>query len=184
MVPRCLGTVPSPVTQPVWTGQVTQVDALYQHPQEHVSHHNLCLIITDPQILKNLIWASPQYARQEGILRGVWGRDKALAFYMKVCQSMRPQHPWATASSASNFTSPLLHAETQPSGAERYGPLLPTPRANGQIGHMSYAQLGQVFVMCLFQRCCINLTPQAVAWGTFWTSWGRQQCLQCWVFSS
>lgn len=53
--------------------------------------------------------------------------------------------------------------ETHPAGTESYGPLLSTPRANGQVGHVSYIELGQVFVMCLFQHCCVHLMPQALA---------------------
>lgn len=58
MVPCYLGTALSPVAQAAQTGQITQGAVVCQHPQEqqlNVGHHNLCLVITAPQILKNLL---------------------------------------------------------------------------------------------------------------------------------
>lgn len=62
LVPCCLGTALSPVAQPAQTGQVTPAAAACQHPQDqqlHAGHHNLCLIITAPQIRKNLLEPLP-----------------------------------------------------------------------------------------------------------------------------
>lgn len=38
-------------------------------------------------------------------------------------------------------------------------------KSKRQVGCVSCLELGQVFVMCLFQLCCIHLTPQALAEG-------------------
>lgn len=161
MVPHCLGTALSPTEQTAQTGQVSQGAEVSQHLQEqplHVGHHSLCLIITAPQILKKYPYLSPSplcQARMDAERYLREGRGSSLLY-----EGGSTAPPGQTTFRITFYFSITACGNTSCVDRELWASVI---HSKSQVVHMSCTDLGHIFIMCLFQQCCIHLTPQALA---------------------